>query len=69
MPIIIIIIIITIILDGRIIQRIIEAKVMFSNTRQLLCSKNLTLEVKKKLINVVFGVLLFMDQKYGPQEK
>jgi hypothetical protein len=33
-----------------IIQRIKEAKVMFNNTKQLLCSNNLSLEMKKKLI-------------------
>jgi hypothetical protein len=43
-----------------------EAKVMFSNKKQLLCSDNISLEIKKKLKKVVFGLLLFMDQKHGP---
>jgi len=33
-----------------IIQRIKEAKVMFNNKKQLLCSNNVSLEMKKKLI-------------------
>jgi hypothetical protein len=37
---------------------------MFNNKKQLLCSNNLSLEMKKK--RVVFGVLLFVDQKHGP---
>jgi hypothetical protein len=49
-----------------IIQRIKEAKVLFNNKKQLLCSNNLSLEIKMKLIRVVFGVLLFVDQKHGP---
>ena len=40
--------------DGKnkedLIQRIKEAKIMFNNKKQLLCSKNLILEMKKKLI-------------------
>ena len=59
--------------DGKnkedIIQQVKEAEVLFNNKKQLLCSNNLSLEMKKKLIKVVFGVLLFMDQKHGPQEK
>jgi hypothetical protein len=46
-----------------------EAKVMFNNKMQLLCSNNLSLETKKKLIKVVFGVLLFMVQKHGTYKK
>ena len=38
---------------------------MFNNKKQLLGSNNLSLEIKNKLIKVVFGVLLFMDQKQG----
>jgi hypothetical protein len=38
---------------------------MFNNKKQLLCSKRLKLEIKKKH-KMYFGVLLFMDQKYGP---
>jgi hypothetical protein len=48
-----------------IIQRVKEAKVMLGNEKQLHCSDNLSLEIKQKLTKVVFGVLLFMDQKYG----
>jgi len=48
-----------------IIQRIGEAKVVFNNKKQQLCSNNLSLEIKKKRIKVVFGVLLFIDQKHG----
>jgi hypothetical protein len=33
-----------------IIQRIKEAKVMFNNKKQILCSNNLRLEMKQKLI-------------------
>ena len=33
-----------------IIQRVKEAKIMFNNKRHLLCSNNLSLEIKKKLI-------------------
>ena len=40
--------------DGKnkldIIQQIKEAKVMFNNKKQLLCSNNLSLEMEKKLI-------------------
>jgi len=56
--------------DGKnkedIIQRIKEPKVMFNNKKQLPCSNNLSLEIKKKLIKFVLGVFLFMDQKHGP---
>jgi hypothetical protein len=45
-----------------IIQRIKEAKLSLITK---LCSNNLSLEIKK-LIKVVFGVLLIMDQKHGP---
>ena len=34
------------------IQRIEEAKIMFNNKKQLLCSNNLSLEMKKKLIKI-----------------
>ena len=34
-----------------IMQRIKEAKVMFNNKKQLLCSNNFSLEMKRKLIN------------------
>ena len=39
--------------DGKkedIIQRVNEAKIMFNNKNQLLCSNNLSLEIKKKLV-------------------
>ena len=40
--------------DGKkkenIVQRVKEAKVMFNNKKQLLCSNNLSLKTKKKLI-------------------
>ena len=56
--------------DGKnkedIIQRIKEAKVVFNNKKELLCSNNVSLEVKKKLIKIVFGVLLFMVQQHAP---
>jgi hypothetical protein len=56
--------------DGKnkedLIQRVKVAKVMFNYKQQLLCSNNLSLETKKKLINFVFGVLLFVDQKQRP---
>jgi len=46
--------------DGKnkedIIQRIKEAKIMFNNKTQLLCSNNLSLEITWKLTKVVFGV-------------
>ena len=42
-----------------------EAQVIFNNIKQLLCSNNLSLEIKKKQ-TFVFGVLLFTDQKRGP---
>ena len=42
---------------------------MFNDKKQLLCSSNLSLEMKKKLLKFVFGVLLFEDQKQGPWEK
>jgi hypothetical protein len=46
-------------------QRTEEAKVIFNNKSQLLCSNNLSLEMKRNLQKVVFGVVLFMDQKRG----
>jgi len=53
--------------DGKnkedIIQRIKEAKVMFNNKKQLLCSNNLSLEMKKKRIkSCIWCVAL-----YGPE--
>jgi hypothetical protein len=50
-------------------QRIKEAKIMFNNKNQPICSNNLNWEMKKKVIKIVFGVLFFMDQKYEPYEK
>ena len=50
--------------DGKtkeeIMQRIKEAKVMFNNRKQLLCSNNLSLEMKKKLIrSCIWSVVLY----------
>jgi len=50
--------------DGKnkedIIQRIKEAEVMFNNKKQLLCSNNLSLEMKKKLVkNCIWSVALY----------
>ena len=42
---------------------------MFHNKKQLLCSNNISLGIKKKIIKVVFVVLLFVDQKHGLWEK
>jgi len=39
---------------------------MYNNKNQQLCSNNRSLEIKKKLIKVVFELLLFTDQKRGP---
>jgi len=41
---------------------------MFSNKKNDF-SNNFRFEIKKELIKAVFGVLLFMDQKHGPEEK
>ena len=38
---------------------------MFNDKNQLLCSNNISLEIKK-IQKAVFAVLLFMDQKHGP---
>ena len=51
---------------GDMIQRVTEAKGIFNDKNQLLCSNNLSLVIKKERIKFVFAVLLFMDQKYGP---
>jgi hypothetical protein len=47
------------------IQPIKEAKFMFNNKKQLLCSNKLRLEIKKAF-KIVFVVLFFMDQKHRP---
>ena len=56
--------------DGKnkedLIQWVKEAKIMYNNKNQQLCSNNRSLEIKKKLIKVVFELLLFTDQKRGP---
>ena len=56
--------------DGKnkkdIIKRIKEAEVMFNNKKQLLCSINLSLEIKKKLIKSYIWSAVFRDQKHGP---
>jgi hypothetical protein len=41
---------------------------MFNNENQLVCSNDLSMEMKNKL-KFVFGVLLFVDQKHGLYEK
>jgi len=48
-----------------IIQRIKEAKVRFNNINQPLCSNNLSLEIKRKLIEIVFwSVALFGSETW-----
>ena len=48
-----------------IIQRIKEAKVMFNNKKQLLCSNNLSLEMKKKLIkSCIWSVALYGSETW-----
>ena len=48
-----------------IIQRIKEAKVMFNNKKQLLCSNNLSLEIKKKLIkSCIWSVALYGSETW-----
>jgi hypothetical protein len=43
-----------------IIQQVKAAKVMFNNKKQLLCSNNLSLEMKKKLIkSCIWSVVLY----------
>ena len=49
--------------------RIKSAKVMFNNKKQLLCSNNFSLEMKRKLINSCIWSVALTDQKRGPQEK
>jgi hypothetical protein len=39
---------------------------MLNDKKQLLCSGNLSLEMKKNIIKTVFEALLFVDQKHGP---
>ena len=42
-----------------------EAKVMFNNKKQLLCSKNLSLEIKKKLIkSCIWSVVLYASETW-----
>jgi hypothetical protein len=41
---------------------------MFNYKKQLLCLNNLILEIKKEIIKIVFGVLLFVERKHGPWE-
>jgi len=55
--------------DGKnkedIIQRIKEAKVMFNNKKQLLCSNNLSLEMKKKLTkSCIWSVALYGSETW-----
>ena len=50
-----------------IMQRIKEAKVMFNiSKKQLLCSNNFSLEMKKKRINSCIWSVALTDQKRGP---
>jgi hypothetical protein len=42
-----------------IIKRIKEAKVMFNNKKLLLCSNNLSLEIKKIYINCIWSVAFY----------
>jgi fumarylacetoacetate (FAA) hydrolase family protein len=47
------------------IQRVKEAKVMFNNKKQLYCSNNLSLEIKKKLIqSCIWSVALYGSQTW-----
>ena len=55
--------------DGKnkeyIIQRIKESKIMFNNKKQLLCSNNLSLEMKKKLIkSCIWSVALYGSETW-----
>ena len=55
--------------DGKnkkdIMQRIKEAKVMFNNKKQLLCSNNFSLEMKKKLIKSrIWSVALYGSETW-----
>jgi len=43
-----------------------EDKIIFNNRKQLLCSNNLGLEIKKETYKIVFGELLYLDQKHRP---
>ena len=48
-----------------IMQRIREAKVMFNNKKQLLCSNNLSLEMKKTLIkSCIWSVALYGSETW-----
>jgi hypothetical protein len=52
------------------IQRIKEAKVMFNNKEQLLCSNNLSFELKKKSINIsIWSVALYGSETRTLGEK
>jgi len=47
------------------IQRIKEAKVMFNSKKQILCSKNLSLEMTKKLIkSCIWSVVLYGSETW-----
>jgi hypothetical protein len=51
--------------NNMIIKRIIEAKVMFNNKHQLLCSNNLSLEIKKELIkSCIWSVALYGSETW-----
>jgi len=49
-----------------ILKRIKEPKFMFNNTTQLICSNNLSLEMKKKMKKICIWSVALMDQKYEP---
>ena len=52
-----------------IIQRIKEAKVMFNNKEQLLCSNNLSLELKKELKKLYFECRSLWIRNMDPRKK
>jgi hypothetical protein len=43
-----------------------QAKVMFRNKKQLLCSNNSSLEIKKKFTKSCIWNVALYDQKHGP---
>ena len=51
------------------IKQVKEADVLFINKKQLLCSNNFSLEMKKKLIKSCIWNVDLRDQKHGPKEK
>jgi len=60
--------------DGKnkedIMQRIKEAKFMFNNEKQLLCSNNLSLEMKKNLIrSCIWSVVVYGSETWTVGKK